>query len=120
MKKGQIKLNRARNLYTGFKGTSTMEKVFQRIPDTLVRELTSKQIAFVAEVIAEAYNDGKASAGAEMIDANMVYIDNLGKIIEWSEKGAEYQKVIEKTDDGCTVVKNKKIKDGILVLKFVE
>ena len=116
---GAIKLNRAYNLYTGFKGASTVRKVFERIPDELLQGLTAKQIAAVAEIVAQAYEDGRASTGAEMIDNNAVYINNLGKIIEWNEEGAEYNEVQEKTA-GYTVTRSKKVKDGVLVPRFSE
>lgn len=119
MKKGTIKLNRAYDMYTGFKGQDTVGKVFRRIPDELVQGLTAKQIAAVAEIVAQAYEDGRAFTGAEMIDNNAVYINNLDKVIEWNEEGAEYKKVQEKKP-GYTVTRSEKVKDGVLVPRFSE
>lgn len=111
------KMNKAYDLYTGFKGESTVGKVFRRIPEELIDGLTAKQIAMVAEVIAKAYADGKESAGAEMIDNNAVYINSLDRVIEWNEEGAQYERVQVK-EPGCTVTKSGKVKDGILVPRF--
>lgn len=119
MSKGDIKLERAKRLYTGFKGTSTMGKVFNRIPDELIQGLTSKQIATVAEIVAKAYSDGRASTGCEMIDSNAVWINTLNRGIEWNEEGAEYKKKV-KTEGIFTVVENVKVKDGVLVPRFIE
>ena len=111
------KMNKAYDLYNGFKGESTVGKVFRRIPEELIDGLTAKQIAMVAEVIAKAYADGKESAGAEMIDNNAVYINSLDRVIEWNEEGAQYERVQVK-EPGCTVTKSVKVKEGILVPKF--
>lgn len=119
MEKGTIKLNRAYDMYTGFKGRETVGKVFRRIPDELVQSLTAKQIAAVAEIVAQAYEDGRASTGAEMIDNNAVYINSLDKVIEWNEEGAEYKRVQEKKP-GYTVTRNEKTKEGVLVPRFSE
>lgn len=117
---GERKIRRAKRLYEGFKGSETMAAVFGQIPDDLIQELTAKQIAAVAELINAAYHKGRASTGAEMVEDNAVYVDSLGKIIEWKEEGAEYERVEEKTADGCTVVKHKKVKDGVLVPRICE
>lgn len=112
---GERKIKKAKKIYNGFKGSDTLAAVFEQIPDDLAQELTAKQIAAVAELINKAYHKGRASTGAEVVEANAVYVDSLGKIIEWNEEGAEYERVEEKTADGCTVVKHKKVKDGVLV-----
>ena len=117
---GERKTRKAKRLYEGFKGSETMAAVFGQIPDDLMQELTAKQIAAVAELINKAYHKGRASTGAEMVEDNAVYVDSLGKIIEWKEEGAEYERVEEKTADGCTVVKHKKVKDGVLVPRICE
>lgn len=112
-----IKINRAVEKYKGFKGSSTINAITERIPEELIENLTSDQIALVMEAINKAYNDGKASAGAEMIDNNAVYINNIGKVIEWNEEGAVYERVTEK-EAGCTVTKNVKVQEGTLVPRF--
>lgn len=119
--KGNTKLKRAKEMYSGFKGTSTMGKVFARIPDELIQGLTSKQIATVAEIVAKAYNDGRASTGCEMIDKNAIWVNSIGKIIELVEEGAEYADVTEEIGGGCThTILNKKIKDGIIVPRIAD
>lgn len=106
---------KSEKIYNGFKGSGTLAAVFEQVPDDLAQELTANQIADVAELINKAYHKGRASTGAEAVEVNAVYVDSLEKIIEWNEEGAEYERVEEKTADGCTVVKNKKVKDGVLV-----
>ena len=114
-----VKMNRAIENYNGFKGDSTIHKIVERIPDELVSELTGKQLALVMQAINKAYIDGRASTGAEMIDNNAVYINSLGKVIEWNEEGAEYEtQTID--EPGCRVTKRIKVKDGILVPRFSE
>lgn len=114
-----IKMNRALENYKGFKGASTIRNIADRLPEQLVEQLTARQIALVMQAIGKAYNDGKASAGAEMIDHNAVYINSLGKVIEWNEEGAEYERQ-EVEEPGCTVTKSVKVKDGVLVPRFSE
>lgn len=132
--KHSIKLNRAHEEYTGFKGAETYTTVEKQLPEELIEKLTGKQLALVMQAISKAYQSGKASAGAEMIDNNAVYINRLGKVIEWSEEGAEYeyQKVVHpaksyKGENGkdvyipeSTSMAPVKVKDGILVPRFSE
>ena len=113
------KWNKAYKLYNGFKGSVTIKKVFDRIPEELAEGLTAKQIAQVALIAAKAYEDGKASTGAEMIDNNAVYINSIDKIIEWNEEGAEFERQTV-AERGYKVTKSVKVKDGVLVPKFSE
>jgi hypothetical protein len=117
--KHSIKLNRAMELYTGFKGAGTYSEVENQLPEKLVNELTGAQLALVMQAINTAYQKGKASTGAEMIDNNAVYIEKLNKVIEWNEEGAEY---IRETvsENGYKVTRSRKTKDGILVPRFSE
>jgi hypothetical protein len=117
--KHSIKLNRAMELYTGFKGTATYSAVEKQLPEKLVNELTGAQLALVMQAINTAYQKGKASTGAEMIDNNAVYIEKLDKVIEWNEEGAEYTRetVVE---NGYRVTRSRKTKDGVLVPRFSE
>lgn len=114
-----IKINRAVEKYKGFKGNSTINAITERVPDELIEHLNSDQIALVMSAINKAYQDGKASAGAEMIDNNAVYINNIGRVIEWHEAGAVYKRVTEK-ESGCTVTKNVKVQEGTLVPRFAD
>lgn len=117
--KHSIKLNRAMELYTGFKGTATYSAVEKQLPEKLVNELTGAQLALVMQAINTAYQKGKASTGAEMIDNNAVYIEKLDKVIERNEEGAEYTRetVVE---NGYRVTRSRKTKDGVLVPRFSE
>lgn len=115
--KHYIKMNRAVEKYKGFKGSSTINAITERVPDELIEHLNSDQIALIMSAINKAYQDGKTSTGAEMIDNNAVYINNIGKVIEWNEEGAVYERVTEK-ESGCTVTKNVKVQEGILVPRF--
>lgn len=117
--KHSIKLNRAMELYTGFKGAGTYSEVENQLPEKLVNELTGAQLALVMQAINTAYQKGKASTGAEMIDNNAVYIEKLNKVIEWNEEGAKY---IRETvsENGYKVTRNRKTKDGVLVPRFSE
>jgi hypothetical protein len=117
--KHSIKLNRAMELYTGFKGAGTYSEVENQLPEKLVNELTGAQLALVMQAISTAYQKGKASTGAEMVDNNAVYIEKLNKVIEWNEEGAEY---IRETvsENGYKVTRSRKTKDGVLVPRFSE
>lgn len=117
--KHNIKLNRAMELYTGFKGAGTYSEVENQLPEKLVDELTGAQLALVMQAINTAYQKGKASTGAEMIDNNAVYINKLNKVIEWNEEGAEYVRETV-TEDGYKVTRSRKIKNGVLVPRFSE
>ena len=64
----------------------TNSAVFAQIPGTLTQPLTSEQLAAVADCIHAAYHRGKSAAGAEMIDDNAVYINSIGRIIEWDKE----------------------------------
>lgn len=49
--KHSIKLNRAMELYTGFKGAGTYSEVENQLPEKLVNELTGAQLALVMQAI---------------------------------------------------------------------
>lgn len=97
----------------------TYSEIEKQLPEKLVDELTGAQLALVMQAINEAYQKGKASTGAEMIDNNAVYINRLNKIIEWNEEDAEY---IRETvsENGYKVTRSRKIKNGVLVPRFSE
>lgn len=42
------------------------------------------------------------------------------RLLNGTKRGAEYERVEEKTADGCTVVKHKKVKDGVLVPRICD
>lgn len=76
------KYNNMMKSYKGFKGERTVGCILRRIPDELKKQLTGKQLGMVMDAIDESYHDGQASAGAELIDDNSVYITKLNSIIE--------------------------------------
>jgi len=63
----------------------TNSAIFAQIPDGLAQSLTADQLTEVANCINKAYHKGKADAGAEMIDSNCVYINSIGRMIEWNK-----------------------------------
>lgn len=115
--KNSIKISKAKKKYQGFGGPATVSRLMDRIPESLIDDVTSDQLAVIMLAVAKAYEDGRASTGAEMIDRNAVYINSIKKIIEWNEVGAEYERITEKVPGG-THTYSKKIKDGELVPKF--
>lgn len=122
MKKHQIKMNRAIETYTGFKGGATLSAITDQVPEELIERLTGKELGLVMETINAAFQKGKASTGAEMIDNNAVYINSLDKVIEWNEEGAEWERQEVKdpsTYSGKRIVPVK-VKDGVLVPRFSE
>ena len=112
-----IKLEKARKLYKGFKGYSSLAAVENQIPEELIPQLTARQLAIVMDAINASYQRGRASTGAEMVDTNCVWINGINRMIEWEEVGAEYERVTEQ-DGGCTVTKSVKVKEGELVCRF--
>lgn len=127
-------MNRAIETYTGFKGGATLSAITDQVPEELIERLTGKELGLVMEAINAAFQKGKASTGAEMIDNNAVYINKLDKIIEWNEEGAkyEYQEVTHpakrytgETGKEVHIPESKsrvpvKVKDGVLVPRFSE
>ena len=59
--------------YTGFRGTQTLGKVLEQIPEPMCAELTGKQLGQVASLLYAAYAKGKADAGASIED-DCVYV----------------------------------------------
>lgn len=103
--------------YTGFKGHHTMSHIGKLVGSELAQILTGKQLGMVMDAVNRAYQEGKASTGAEMIDCNAVYINNLDKVIEWNEIGAEYEPVTT-VENGLKVTRWVKIKEGELITQF--
>lgn len=124
MRNLDLRLSKAIKKANIFKGQTTINAITEQLPKELLEKLYSTDIAFILEAIDKAYKLGKASAGAEMIDTNAVYINSIGRVIEWNEEGAEFERR-EFTETSIEGRKSKytkalKIKDGILVAKFVE
>lgn len=71
----------AMTIYNGHKGETTMKAVWSFVPQELQDRLTGKELGMVLNAINAAYQAGRASAGAEKIDSNAVYVD--GKIVEY-------------------------------------
>jgi hypothetical protein len=84
----RIKIQKARKL-TRFLPMQEQE-VWALIPQELITALTSKQLALVAEAINSSYHNGRASTGADVIDANTsdgaVFVNCLEKAIYWKQE----------------------------------
>jgi len=89
-----IKINRAYKINKFL--PSQESDVWKLIPQELVKSLTAKQLSLVAAAINQSYHNGHASCGAEVVDSGdnrgAVFVNGLGKIIDW-----------EKTDNGDRV-----------------
>jgi hypothetical protein len=118
------KHDRAMAAYDGFKGGATVEHIRKLIGKELAERLTGHELGLVMSAVNRAYHEGKASAGAEMIDSNCVFIAGLDKAIEWTEIGAEYEQVPfkETSLEGriVTGTRTVKVKTGELVPRFIE
>jgi len=62
----------------------TCTDIFSRISDMLSDTCTAGQLAEIAKAINAAFQSGKSSTGAEMIDDNCVWINKLQKAIDIS------------------------------------
>ena len=114
-----IKLTRAMVKSNVHKGSVTMMAILEQIPKRLSTKLSSNDFALLIDAIDSAYHNGKASAGAEIIDDNAVWINGLNRAIEWKEVGAEYTKV-ERHEGNMTVFESIKTKEGVLTPSFIE
>lgn len=74
------KYQRAISIYTGHKGDTSLSAVWNQIPTSLKESLTGKQLGEIMNLINHTYHTGRASAGAEKIDTNAVYVDGKGII----------------------------------------
>lgn len=119
------KIAKAQKMAKVHQGPVTLSDITSRIPADVFKECPARLLAKIMEAIDGAYHDGKASAGAEMIDTNCVYINSINKAIEWTEVGAEYETVTEivpynEHGPGYTSTKQVKVKSGELVVNFSE
>ena len=117
------KMDRAMANYAGFKGTQTVGHIKKLIGKELEGCLTGREYGLVMSAVDRAYQAGKASAGAEMIDDTCVWINSLNRSIEWQEVGAEFEDVPFREEvDGrmFSGTRPVKIKDGELVLRFAK
>ena len=117
------KESRAMAAYDGFKGGATVEHVRKLVGKELAERLTGHEFGLVMSAVNRAYHEGRASTGAEMIDANCVWINGIDRGIEWIEVGAEYE-TQEFEENVCgrisKGVRSVKIKDGEMVARFVD
>jgi len=79
--KATTKLDRAMATYVGFKGDVTVRAVLAQIPQELQDSLTAKQLGMVMSAVNQAYHNGRASTGAEVVDGDAVWIDSLKQLI---------------------------------------
>jgi len=98
----------------------TFETIWDGIPEILKEQLSPDQLSLVVDTKAQSFADGKASAGAEMIDSNCVWINGLNRAIEWTEEGAEYQQPETTVEGNTQITRQVKIKDGVLVPRFAD
>lgn len=80
-----LKSNNMMKAYAGFKGPQTMQHISKLVGPELAELLTGKQLGLVMNAINNAYHEGKASTGAEVIDGEAVYINSLGQLYELSD-----------------------------------
>ena len=106
--------------YDGFKGPQTVAHVHRIMGD--IPGLTGRQIGLVMSAINRAYHEGRASTGAEMIDSNVVWVNNINRAIEIKEVGAEYEdkiEIVESSYGPPTKIHSKvKVKAGELVAEL--
>jgi hypothetical protein len=62
-------------------------EIWEQIPESLIEQLTSKQLAAVMCLMDKSYHNGKKAAGAEVVDNcptdGAVWINCIKKMIEW-------------------------------------
>jgi hypothetical protein len=119
------KMVRALAAYDGHKGEQTVNHIKELIGPELAGRLTGKEYGLVMSAVNRAYQEGKASTGAEMIDDNAVFINKLNRVIEWIEEGAEYERITEEVPaseagPAYRITYSKKVKDGKLVARFAD
>lgn len=120
----QIKTSRAQRLAK--KLPMATREIWEMIPEELVQNLTAKQLAMVMDLMDRSYHNGRASAGAEVIDDSKtngaVYVNCIGLTIEWNEEGAEYEIVTEEANPEVPYstrrTYSRKIKDGHLIVSI--
>jgi len=78
-----IKYKNALKHYTGHKGEETVGHILRFIPEILQKELSGKQIGILMNAISAAFKEGRALAGAEIVDENAVWIDSIQKMVEF-------------------------------------
>lgn len=73
--------------YTGFPGCTAASAVKCGIPEELFGRLTGQELGLVMTAIDAAYHRGRASTGAEVLDASptsgTVWINCLGRSLGW-------------------------------------
>ena len=76
------KYNRMLAHYAGFAGQATIKAIRAQIPQELFIELTGRQLGLVMRAVNQAYHNGRASTGAEMVDNDAVWINGKNKLVE--------------------------------------
>jgi hypothetical protein len=94
-----IKLNRAIRNANVFKGSVTVDAIMKQIPEQLINNLSSKDLAVVIEAVNKAYHNGRASTGAEMIDTNCVWINNINRLVDISCVDGKYSAKVAPTSE---------------------
>ena len=77
-----IKVRRTIKKANVFKGNSTVSAIMEQVPEQLKQNLSSKDLAVVIEAVNNAYHNGRASTGAEMIDTDCVWLNDYNTMVE--------------------------------------
>lgn len=68
----KIKLNRAIEHYTGFKGPETLYAICKQIPDCVLEKLNSEEVAVVMTAINNAYQNGLDDGFRDLKDVGVL------------------------------------------------
>lgn len=79
------KTNRMMQAYDGFRGDQTVRAVKDQIPSELFAQLTGHQLGLIMSAVNQAYHNGKAACGCEIIDGDAIYINKLGHLYELTD-----------------------------------
>lgn len=115
-----IKLNRAIDKANIFKGSQTVMAIVDQVPEQLIKNLSSKDLAVVLEAINQAYHNGKASTGAEMIDKNCVWIENIGRSISIEKENGDYKSTVNPTPEEMDSAFDRQLKELQDLSKLVD
>jgi hypothetical protein len=76
------KADRALKAYDGFKGGATVEHIKKLIGKELTDKLTGHELGLVMSAVNRAYQEGKSSTGAEVVDGEYVWVNCIDKGID--------------------------------------
>ena len=73
----QTRWTRMMSNYDGLAGLRTVEAALAQIPADLQRRLTGKELGMVMSAVNAAYHNGRASARADVINGDYVWVNAL-------------------------------------------